>query len=135
MRKCGVDALEEGERQGSGIKPPRAHRNQYDAEDEAHQNLQPEFSSPRQSLVLMAPKFLVVVPKPDDSERHRGVQSEPHEGVAEVRPKQRGTHDAQENQHAAHRGCPRLRLVRLRPVLANVLAHLDLLQQPNHPRA
>ncbi len=114
--------------------PACGQEDQNDGENKADQNLKEELSPPRQPFVLLVPDLLVIVIKSDNPESHCRTQSEPHKNVAEVRPEQRGNHNAEKDQDAAHGGCSCLGLMRFRPVLPNVLADLKFLELPYYPR-
>ena len=77
----------------------------------------------------------IVVGESDGAVGQRRRHSNPDEAIAQIGPQpcwhDHGDHD----QHAAHGGSPRLALVGLRAIFANILADLEVTQSPYHRRA
>ena len=79
--------------------------------------------------------FGVVVDETDSAVGQQREDRDPHIGVAQVRPEQRGNHDGDNDQHAAHGGGAGFLLVRLGSIFADVLADLKLAQLADQPGA
>ena len=77
--------------------------------------------------------FAVIVDKTDRAEGQHGEHGEPHVGILEIAPKQRGNHGRAYDQNAAHRRRSGLGLMALRALFADELADLHFAQPPDHP--
>src|SRR5215469_10213841 len=75
----------------------------------------------------------VIVREADRAESEGGDHRDPDKAIGEIRPQQGRDQHADDNEHAAHGGSAGFLLMRLRPLLANVLANLEL-AQPAHDR-
>src|SRR6202140_2585135 len=73
----------------------------------------------------------VVVGKSDGGERTGGEHGNPYKAIAQVRPKQCGDDDRDDNQQSSHGGRTGFFLVSLGTLFANELSDLELAQAAN----
>ncbi len=132
--KTGLEALEERHVHRRRVAPVRPQYQQKHAHRQRHHALRRELAPAGDAEVLVFANLGVVVPKPDRAEGHDAEDRDPDIGVGEVRPQQRGHHNGDDDQHAAHGGRAGLLLVRARAFLADHLADLELAQLRNQPR-
>src|SRR5262245_2276223 len=127
--------LEEGEGELGREEALVRHVAEQDADGEGQGDLQRELPAGRQPQVVLARDLHVVVPETDrpegDHRRHR----DPDERVAEVGPEQGRRHDRGDDEDPAHRRRAALGLVRLRALLADLLADLEAAEAVDEPPA
>ena len=126
--------LEERNAQLRGVNSAGGKCDQRNGNGAAGQNLQREFMRAGQAQVSFLHHFAVIVDETDHAEHQHGEDGEPHVGIFQVAPEQRGNHRRAHDQHAAHGRRSGLGLMALRPFLANELADLQVAQPLDHPR-
>ena len=106
---------------------------QGNGHDGAGQPLPKQLGARRQAQAAPLDDLDVVVGKADGAEGQRGEDRDPDKGIGGVGPEHRGQQNGDDDEHAAHGGRAGLLQVRLRPVVADVLADLELAQLLDHP--
>ncbi len=130
------DRLEERERQTRRVLRGLDLGEQVDgrAHERSHRELREELLARAEAEALLLDHLQVVVGEADRPEKESGADEDPDVLVGEVGPEEGGDEDPGEDQHPAHGRRPRLGLVGLRPLLADVLADLQAAQALDHPR-
>ncbi len=129
-----MDALQERHHQFGRVAAPRLHGHERDRHSRAHQNLVAGLSARRQPKIAPVHHLDIVVREPDRPEAESRQDHQPDHRVPQVGPQKRRQQDRDGNQHASHGRGAGFFLVRLRPVLADVLPDLELAQLINHKR-
>ncbi len=116
--------------------PPKLRMNiSTAATSESRADLIQHLAAGGQTQVAMFGDLGIIVHKADRAIGQQRQHRDPDIGVAQVRPQQRGDHDRNDDQHAAHGGRAGFLLVRLGSFFANVLADLELAQLGDQPRS
>src|ERR1017187_10082577 len=135
----GGDAEHVGPRVGHQLRHQHrwfeALEEQGRGEAEAHDELVDQLSLAADSEIAPIGDFRVVVQKTDPAEGEPGEDGNPHVGVAEVGPEQRGDDDGDDDEDAAHGGGAGFLLVRFGAFLADKLADLELAKLVDEPWA
>ena len=134
-QQVGVPAFNKGYSQLRGEKLELLQNHQRNCHRSPGNSLPQQFGARSEAQAAFLNHFDVVVGEADCAKGHRGDDRNPYERVGQIRPKQCGQQNCNSNQHSAHGGRAGLRQMRLRPVVANVLADLKLAQLLNHPWA
>ena len=135
QNQIGLQILEEGNSQIGLIGSARFQIQQAGCNGDAHEELQPQLDPNRQPQVPASLDLADVVGETDGAEPDHRTQSDPHQRIAEVGPKEGGHHRAGHDQDTSHGGRPSLDLVVTRTLLSDVLLHLELAQATNEPGA
>ena len=98
---------------------------QKHADHDGSDHLEPGLLPRRQALGPLLHDLEVVVPEPDAAEGRGREQNHPDVFIREVRPEQGGSHERDDDENPAHGGRPLLGQMRLRSVVAHVLADFE----------
>src|ERR1017187_5021513 len=127
------EALEERDVHRGAEIAPGAHEEQGGGETEAHDELVDQLALAADSEIAPIGVFGVVVQKTDPAEGEQGEDGNPHVGVAQVGPEQRGDNDGDDDEDAAHGGGAGFLLVRFGAFLPDELADLELAKLVDEP--
>jgi hypothetical protein len=98
-------------------------------------DLQSKFGAAGESEIAAVRDLRIVVGESDGSKSTGGEDGDPDKSITEVRPKQRGDNDGDDDQETAHRRRTRFFLMCLRPFFADVLADLEITKPADDQRA
>ena len=123
-----MPGLDEGHGQLRGEKPELREDDECGRDRCRNDRLPEELGARGEAQVAPLDHLDVVVGKADGAEGKSGENRDPDEGICRVAPEQGRQNDGDHDEQATHGGSARLFLMRLRPVLADVLADLEFAQ-------
>ena len=127
------EPLEERKNEPRVVDVVLGQHQQDDADRRGDQNLVAHLVARTQPVVRLTHDLHVIVGEPDAAKRRRRPHRDPHEGVGQVRPQQRGHERRGEDEQPAHGRRPGFRAVGRRSFLPDHLADLKLVKRPDHP--
>ena len=129
----GLELFDEGNVHGGVEIAISPHHQQDHRKREPQEELIDQLGAARESQVALPGHFGVIVHESDPAVTDQSRDGDPHVGISQVRPQQRGHHNRNDNEDSAHGGRAGLLLVGFRAFLADVLSDLKFAQLVDEP--